>query len=56
MGFLSYRKPVKLGQGTQLNISKSGVSASKKIGKRITVNSSGRITVRIAPGLVWKSK
>lgn len=39
MGF-SYRKRIKIGNGTFLNISKSGVSVSQKVGKT-TINSRG---------------
>lgn len=49
MGF-SYRKRVRLGENSWLNISKRGVSGSARFG-RLTVNSRGRRTVRILPGL-----
>lgn len=54
---ISFRKRVKLGTSgrTWLNLSKSGVSASRKIGDRITVNSRGRVTVKILPGITWRS-
>jgi len=50
---LIIRKRVKLDENTAVNVSKSGVSVSKKLG-RVTVNSRGRVTVRIAPGISWR--
>jgi len=50
---LIIRKRVKLDPTTAVNVSKSGVSVSKKLG-RVTVNSRGRVTVRIAPGISWR--
>lgn len=54
MGF-SFRKSLGLGRGTRVNLSKGGISASKRVG-RVTVNSRGRVSVRILPGLTWRSK
>jgi hypothetical protein len=53
MGWI-FRKRVNLGRGAALNVSKSGVSVSKRVGP-VTVNSRGRLTVRIAPGLTWRA-
>jgi hypothetical protein len=50
---LSFRKTINLGKKTRLNVSKSGVSASRKIGP-VTVNSRGRITIRLGKGLSWR--
>jgi hypothetical protein len=47
---LIFRKTIKLGKKTRLNVSKSGVSASRKAGP-LTVNSRGRITIRLGKGL-----
>ncbi|WP_370054214.1 DUF4236 domain-containing protein [Leifsonia sp. EB41] len=45
-----YRKRANLGAGAHLNISKTGVSVSQRVG-RVTFNSRGRVSVRILPGL-----
>ena len=45
---LSFRKRINLGNGTVLNISKSGISVSQKLGKNITVNSKRGVTVKVA--------
>lgn len=52
MGFI-FRKRVKLGKHGHVNISKSGASVSEKLGP-VTVNSRGRVTVRILPGLSFR--
>jgi hypothetical protein len=52
MGWI-FRKRVQLGNGAALNVSKRGVSVSKRVGP-VTVNSRGRVTVRLAPGLSWR--
>lgn len=54
---LIFRKRVKLGQDGKswLNLSKSGVSLSRRIGNRITVNTRGRVTVRLFKGVSWRS-
>lgn len=54
MGF-TFQRRKKLGKGTNLNLSKSGASVSKKAG-RVTVNSRGRGSVRIAKGLSFRFK
>jgi hypothetical protein len=50
MGF-RVRKQVRLG-GLRLNLSKSGASVSTKVGP-VTLNSRGRQTVHLAPGLSY---
>lgn len=50
---LIYRKRVKLGRNTAVNLSKSGASASERIGP-VTVNSRGRVTLRLLPGLTFR--
>lgn len=52
MGWL-FSKRVKVAKGTNLNLSKSGASVSKKVGN-VTLNSRGKASVRIAPGLSIK--
>ena len=54
MGF-TFRRRVSLGRRTKLNLSKSGASVSERAG-RVTVNSRGRVSVRILPGLSWRFK
>jgi hypothetical protein len=44
---------VALGRGAWLNVGKSAVSASKRVG-RVTVSSTGRVSVRIARGVYWR--
>jgi hypothetical protein len=47
------RKTVRLPGRTRVNVSKSGLSLSKTIG-RLTVNSRGRASIRILPGLSYR--
>ncbi|MBT1002229.1 DUF4236 domain-containing protein [Paenarthrobacter sp. DKR-5] len=50
---LIFRRTKKLGKNTRLNVSKSGVSVSRKAGP-ITLNSRGRITIRLGKGISWR--
>jgi hypothetical protein len=50
MGIFSPRKKVNLGGGLSLNLSKSGASVSKKVGK-VTLNSRGTASASVAKGL-----
>jgi hypothetical protein len=54
MGFY-FRRRVPLGDGrrTWLNLSKSGVSASLRLGP-LTVNTRGRRTLRLGKGIGWR--
>lgn len=52
---LQYRRRVTLGDGTYVNLSKSGASVSKRRG-RFTVSSRGRVAVRLFKGLRWRGK
>ena len=54
MGF-SFRKTMPVGRSARVNISKSGASVSKKVG-RTTVNSRGRATVRLGKGTAFRFK
>ena len=54
MGF-TYRRSFSLGRGLRLNVSKSGVSASKRMG-RVTVNSRGGFAVRLLKGLSYRKR
>ena len=51
---ISYRKRIKVGDGTFLNISKSGVSVSQKVGKT-TINSRGTRTVNLGNGITYRA-
>ena len=51
MGF-KFRKTIKLGKNTKANISKSGVSVTKKIGP-ITLNSKGKGSINFGKGLSY---
>lgn len=51
---ISYRKRIKVGDGTFLNISKSGVSVSQKVGKT-TINSRGTTTVNHGNGITYRT-
>lgn len=53
MGF-SFYKRIKIGDGTFLNISKSGFSISQKVGKA-TINSKGMTTVNLGNGLIYRT-
>lgn len=50
---ISFRKRIKLADGTYLNLSKNGVSVSQKVGPA-TINSRGTTTIRLAPGITYR--
>ncbi|MDO4609752.1 DUF4236 domain-containing protein [Corynebacterium sp.] len=52
---LYFRKRQKLGDDSWLNMSGSGVSASKRIGP-VTVNSRGGFYVNLPGGLSWRGR
>ncbi len=52
---LIYRKRIRVSDSEHVNVSRSGLSLSKRFGNRVTVNSRGRVSVRILPGLSWRS-
>jgi hypothetical protein len=56
---IRFRKTFKLGKNTKVNMSKSGISVSKKIGP-FTFNSKGSGSVKLGKGLSygfkWKKK
>lgn len=52
---LIFRRRVRMGRGSWLNLSRSGVSVSKRVG-RVTVNSRGRVFVRLGRGVYWRSR
>lgn len=52
MGFV-YRRRIRTSASSWLNMSGSGISASKRVG-RLTVNSRGGGSFRIMPGLSFR--
>ncbi|MFM8530854.1 MAG: DUF4236 domain-containing protein [Ilumatobacteraceae bacterium] len=52
MGFY-FRRRTRLGKGSWLNFSKSGISASKRVGP-FTFNSRGRTSVRLGKGVGYR--
>lgn len=52
---LSYRRRVRTGRGSWLNLSTHGLSASRRVG-RVTVNSRGGLRIRLGKGLFWRLK
>jgi hypothetical protein len=52
MGFI-YRKRFRVGKRATVNLSKSGVSATERLGP-VTLNSRGRISIRLLPGLTFR--
>ena len=50
---LIFRRRVRVGRDSWANVSGSGVSVSKRVG-RVTVNSRGRATVRLGRGISWR--
>lgn len=51
---ISYRKRIKIADGTYLNISKTGTSISQKVGD-ITINSNGTTTVNLGDGVTYRT-
>lgn len=52
---LVFRRRVRTGRNTWLNLSKSGVSVSRRLG-RLTVNSRGVSSLRLGKGLSYRFK
>ncbi|NAZ86927.1 DUF4236 domain-containing protein [Kineococcus indalonis] len=52
---LIFRRSEDLGRGVRLNASNRGVSFSKRFG-RATVDSRGRLSVRLFKGLTWHGR
>jgi hypothetical protein len=50
---LVFRKRIRLDGSTAANVSGTGASVSKRVG-RLTVNSRGRGSIRIMPGLSFR--
>ena len=53
MGF-QYRKRIRLGKNSWLNVSKSGISGSQRIGP-VTFNSRGRKSIRLGNGMSYRT-
>lgn len=54
MGFV-FRSRNRIGKGTFLNLSKSGASVSKRVG-RVSLSSRGRGSIRLFKGLSYRFK
>ena len=54
MGVVFYRRK-RLGRSTFLNLSRSGASVSKRVG-RLSLSSRGRGSIRLGKGLSWRFK
>lgn len=52
---LIIRKRVNV-KGVAVNVSKNGLSLSKRLGRMVTVNSRGQVTVRLFPGVSFRFK
>jgi len=50
---LIFRRTKRIGD-TDVNVSKGGVSASRRVGRRLRVNSRGGGSFRITRGLRWR--
>lgn len=51
---ISVRKRVKIGKSTHLNLSKSGVSISQKLGP-VTINSRGQLSINLGNGVCYRT-
>lgn len=52
---LSFRKRIGVGKNSWINVSRSGVSESTRVGPA-TINSRGRVSVRLPGGFTWRKK
>ena len=52
---LIFRRRVRTGRKIRLNLSRGGVSVSRRAG-RVTINSRGQARVRLAKGLFFRAK
>lgn len=50
---LSFRRSIRVGRGVRLNLSRSGVNASKRLG-RLTLNSCWKGVLRLGKGWTWR--
>ncbi len=51
---LIFRKRVRLDDDTDVNVSRGGASVSRRLGRRVSVSSRGRVSIRLLPGLSWR--
>lgn len=51
---LTYRNRKRVGKNTTINYSGSGASVSQKVGKRVTVNSRGQVSIRLGAGYTYR--
>ena len=51
---LRVHKRIKIAKGVHLNVGKKGMSVSAKVGNT-TLNSKGRVTTRLAPGISYST-
>jgi len=52
---LVWRRSLRVGRRSRLNLSKSGVSLYKKVGP-LSLNSRGRGSIRLGKGISWRFK
>ena len=52
---LQIRRSFRLGRSNRVNLSRSGISLSKRAG-RMTLNSRGRGSIRLGKGIRWTFK
>lgn len=52
---LRVNKRIRIAKGLSLNVGKKGLSISAKVGNT-TINSRGRVTTRLAPGISYSTK
>ena len=51
---LIFRRRKRLPGGATLNVSTSGASVSKRVGRRLTVSSRGRASIRLGRGFSFR--
>lgn len=51
---LIWRRSKRLGRNTSLNLSNSGASVSRRVSRRLRVNSRGSGSYRLFKGLSWR--
>jgi hypothetical protein len=49
-----FRKSLRLSRAVHLNVSKTGISTSLRLGP-LTMNSRGRTSLRLAPGISYRT-
>jgi len=51
---LSWRRSKRLGLNTHLNVSKGGASVSRRVSRRLRLNSRGSGSYKLFKGLSWR--